>query len=291
MKYFIICRFLTTEDPLRIENEIANDVEGEMWSSLICISSCDDNFDIMYERSIVDDDDAVGIDDGDDDDNDIYERNIYTCNICEKTYARYVGLMRHISNAHIYEKPKRIEQEEKVMIKEEEEPSTCEIVYYCELCENQFDKDENLKLHIKHNHKGNNLKCKLCQDQMPNLQALRLHMTSHKYKYSCDLCEEKYDDKKSLQQHVMYHHILEDSQYITCDMCKKLYKRSYYENVHKKAHLPEKIYLNVNKHLTFHFEDNCKNTSKNITNRFFLRRKDIRFLQNDYNTTLYHLPI
>ena len=76
--------------------------------------------------------------------------------------------------------------------------------YPCLICDKQFEKLLELRLHRNLFHEGKRVKCPTCNTLFSKSRALNMHISSvHEgVKFDCLLCESKFSQKISLKRHV-----------------------------------------------------------------------------------------
>ena len=114
--------------------------------------------------------------------------------------------------------------------------------FKCLECNQQFETNKCLKLHIKGNH-IRTFKCKVCNEEFDESWKLERHLTSHKEvrKYGCDTCKKTFYAEWRLKKHVTIHE----------KNVKK--KKCHYYNNDKEC-----PYFEVGCMFVHEFEDQCK---------------------------------
>jgi uncharacterized Zn-finger protein len=85
-----------------------------------------------------------------------------------------------------------------------------------------------------HNNEGK-YSCFLCEKRFDSKSKLRIHETKHTgEKHLCTLCDKSFNQKRSLLNHQKLNCQEEKSYY--CDKCDKVFKRQQRLTMHKKKH-------------------------------------------------------
>ncbi|XP_059615498.1 zinc finger protein 91-like [Phlebotomus argentipes] len=169
---------------------------------------------------------------------------VYKCTYCPKTFVVRENYLDHIDYHTKKDKP-----------------------FPCEQCDEEFLTQGTLHYHIESSHLR--ARCEVCDEETGNLRAFlkhqRLHSKRIRYKYSCDMCEERFTLKQLLSQHVEETHgtghfkcancpmtfsnsrffiihateYHEDPKPFRCDFCSFSTNKIYYQSIHMRTHLNE----------------------------------------------------
>ena len=116
------------------------------------------------------------------------------CDICDKTFYDERGLTTH--KATIHEK---------------------RFVCTCDLCGQQFTKQDNLKIHIQQYHLNQKVKCNICDKEFKTEKNLSRHALVHLAKTMCTLCG---ISVRKIDDHMAIAHNTGEVKY-RCDKCGK----------------------------------------------------------------------
>lgn len=125
----------------------------------------------------------------------------FSCDLCEKSFLDKYVLKQHMENKHLN-------------IVSEQDPNG----KYCGFCQ-KFIFKKNYKEHMKQKHKR--LKCNLCDKVYFNNYTFRSHKRFHKVEFTCDDCNRKFKEKRTLEQHILRVHLRKASHF-KCDHCGKI---------------------------------------------------------------------
>lgn len=143
------------------------------------------------------------------------------------------------------QKPKRKSQEsENLQLKK----SRRHMTYLCDLCGIKIKFRKNIENHMKENHLKKIYKCNHCSESFKSRNNLYHHSQQiHGIKtqvvfekFSCDVCDRKFDMKSMLKQHKLSH---EDIRPQVCDICNASFKSVGNMRRHLSCHNETKNYL------------------------------------------------
>ena len=192
--------------------------------------------------------------------------DLFTCDICEKSYKYENFLKRHWNTYHAidgkeryqkekignnqikqnnlasmdYQHSKLISSQDEKSIFIEKAPSYKENKtqvnksHKCHLCEKLFDSTNNLKIHKQTVHDQRiQFSCRYCDDgkNFSNKQSLERHNKKfHQQKYciTCNYCEKNFMMHKTLEKHIKNSHLFE------CHVCNETFTRFDQLSKHKK---------------------------------------------------------
>lgn len=108
-----------------------------------------------------------------------YKRKNYTCETCNKKFARKSTLRNH-QRVHTGAKP-----------------------FGCNICEQRFKSQFNLKVHRLEYHGKNDNRCRSCNKKLPNENELRFHELAHEGNqcFVCRTCNMRFTLSFELDQH------------------------------------------------------------------------------------------
>lgn len=138
--------------------------------------------------------------------------NLFTCDICNKTFANKKNLDQH-SQIHM------------------EVPS-----HTCDQCSKSFTSLNKLEKHKAAGHDQVEHRCNVCRKNIKNEETLKEHMKtcgSYKPKVSCSVCEEKFSTIYQLETHKKIKHNKENSDFV-CETCGESFKQKFLLTRHKK---------------------------------------------------------
>ncbi|XP_030752995.1 oocyte zinc finger protein XlCOF6-like [Sitophilus oryzae] len=163
------------------------------------------------------------------------QRQLFSCAQCDNTYRTKTGLKYHVTNTHIdsrmqknvyrcstcsfqTQEKSRLRQHEEVHLAPEERQ-----LFGCAHCDKKYKIKRSLKDHLRDNHidaRAKELresqkqvhKCAICGFQTRHRSNLWKHKKIHlapeeRYIFACAQCDRKYKLKRSLQNHIKFHHI------------------------------------------------------------------------------------
>lgn len=142
----------------------------------------------------------------------------FICYLCDKSYARKMGIKFHMENIHLNEALSRNPDSRK-----------------CRWC-TKFVLNENYQEHVRQKHKK--LPCKICKRVYFRAKSFYCHMKTHEtLKYSCDICKRKSITKKALETHILTLHVRPEPR-SECEQCGKMIAtrslQKHINQVHKK---------------------------------------------------------
>jgi DNA-directed RNA polymerase subunit RPC12/RpoP len=136
------------------------------------------------------------------------------------------------SSEHKKEDPKIVSAN---VVESEEDSDLSEIVFNCETCDNKFDSEEALTIHVGENHKRitilvESIPFQRCEDSQvltPEEKLPKLSMKDNKEEtnYQCDKCDKTLKSLSSLHEH-RYRH---------CGTCNKLFLNMVQLKKHKRS--------------------------------------------------------
>lgn len=156
------------------------------------------------------------------------------------------------------------ERERETEVETETEPEVFESVeiFYCDICEERFNKLETLKNHFKSFHDAVNiwneqkndvllpakaapikkkLICDVCNRSCINFTDLKTHLKEQHNNMICGICDIVFKRKRQLNDHIKQHYD-DDEHCYKCLVCKKIYKTKENLTQHMRVHSGEKPY-------------------------------------------------
>jgi KRAB domain-containing zinc finger protein len=119
----------------------------------------------------------------------------------------------------------------------------------CEKCNVNFSNERLLTRHLstsEHNDAVENYiyNCSLCSAKCPDINSFRIHhKTKHVVQarhFECDDCHKKFNQKCSLQRHIVSHHLSKASNKFYCRICCSRYPTVEKLRTHKERHMKYK---------------------------------------------------
>ena len=148
----------------------------------------------------------------------------------------------------------------------------------CFICGSSFAFAYNLNVHLKQVHNTENvpeMKCELC-DYVGKQQNLRQHVKNyHGEKISCDMCENSFVDKSTLNRHIKNKHKFSEG--FQCPVCPKSFSRREHLKLHKMVHEPVDIKAKQPTNFTCEFCMKAFNDQSNLKRH----KKNTHFIVND----------
>uniref|UniRef100_H2YXE0 C2H2-type domain-containing protein n=1 Tax=Ciona savignyi TaxID=51511 RepID=H2YXE0_CIOSA len=140
------------------------------------------------------------------------------CTICHREFTQERSLLRHIKNVHEHEKR-----------------------FSCQICGKCFGQSGELKSHMRV-HDGST-ECKDCNETFPDLKAFRRHRRFMHFDYpaktiSCKLCDKKFSNERTLQNHVKCIHDKKNT--FVCETCGKSFAYKATLKMHVAVHSDNK---------------------------------------------------
>ncbi|XP_030752927.1 PR domain zinc finger protein 5-like isoform X2 [Sitophilus oryzae] len=201
------------------------------------------------------------------------ERQTFSCVHCDKKYTRKQNLKHHIAISHIdsrLENSKKrvfrcgicgfqtlhrgsLRQHKPVHLAPEKRP-----LFACKHCDKKYTTKQNLNLHVEDNHIDSRTKklnesqrkvyaCAICSYKTLDKSHLNRHKSIHlaleeRQMFICAQCDRKYKLKRSLQNHIKFHHIDSRSKEMQkkANICAICDYQTHYKNhlcIHQEIHL------------------------------------------------------
>lgn len=191
---------------------------------------------------------------------------IYKCNICEKEVAHVSNFKKHLL-VHTGGRPfsctacdktfkRKIHMEEHILSAHESGAKTTELneklkPYKCDICKKAFTNSTHLKRHMVAHTSERPFSCDLCSQKFKRKHHLKQHFINKHVKlrehedvdeteniknsYNCSFpnCDESFNCKSSLANHVLHH---EQPKTYECKYCKKIMSDSTSLNRHLRRH-------------------------------------------------------
>ncbi|XP_075224326.1 uncharacterized protein LOC142326076 isoform X7 [Lycorma delicatula] len=199
-----------------------------------------------------------------------------TCNYCNKTFPRLVGLKRHINTVHMVnpdfhnckECGRLFTSAEYAKLHYLRVHIEKDRLFTCNICDKKFKNKTHLEKHVKCVHIGNPVSCDRCgkvfkqefylkyhQDKVhsersslceicgKNVKEYDRHMEMHKgrIEVTCDICGKTYASDKHLRTHNRQVHSNLDRKHI-CNICGASFKDNYVLKNHLETHSNERKY-------------------------------------------------
>lgn len=147
-------------------------------------------------------------------DNGMETEQLFTCNVCQKTFLQMDDLRKHNKN-HLFS---------------------------CADCNQAFNDQISLTKHQEEMHtQDKNFHCSQCDKSFKELRTLRLHLKIHNSDYPehCEVCKKGFRTKWQLKQHLMDHG---GKRPYPCPECSFTCKTKQQLNEHRRKHSGEKAY-------------------------------------------------
>ena len=146
------------------------------------------------------------------------------CKECKLTFVKEEMLSEHQQNVHKKyncESSKKECVEEKLLIEHRQKHSDHES-FKCDICNKIFHMKEELWAHGKE-HEGHEFDCQKCAAKFLSTKDLKAHVDCQHTMLNCKYCENKYEDKTNLEQHMKDHNEEISDQVFSCTKCEKKY--------------------------------------------------------------------
>ncbi|GAB0093483.1 hypothetical protein DMENIID0001_086280 [Sergentomyia squamirostris] len=114
-------------------------------------------------------------------------------------------------------------------------------------------------------HMENLLRCSLCHKNYSSSQALKIHIeNTHKgvKKFICEICDQRFTQKHSLQSHLMRH---TNEKPFSCDVCGKLFRRKQVLQMHMNCHTGKTPYHCDRCNMSFRTTTALRNHGHNLS--------------------------
>jgi len=172
----------------------------------------------------------------------------YTCDLCDKNYARLPLLNKHLRQEHGGEyldetNGELVVQSAKVylppLIKSEKE----ERQFLCTVCGNVFNKAADLRTHTKVVHRLERpYLCTLCNKRFPQSSHLHVHIRlvhERERPFTCSFCSKTFGQSSHVRMHIRAVHQKERP--YPCEKCDKMFVQSAHVKQHYRlAHSDER---------------------------------------------------
>ncbi|XP_050427002.1 zinc finger protein 83-like isoform X3 [Adelges cooleyi] len=174
---------------------------------------------------------------------DITNRRVFQCNLCQKMYYTKNQITLHILKYHQCSADKHFPQKLNTIRCNEFTKSYANISrpYECDVCLKHFSTSSNLTQH-KRMHTGEKpYKCNVCKNTFSRNDLLTIHERVHtgEKPYICDVCQKNFSQKSSLTKHKRVH---TGEKPYKCDVCKMPFSHKSTLSPHKRLHTGEKPY-------------------------------------------------
>ena len=118
---------------------------------------------------------------------------------------------------------------------------TCELAqtYHCTQCERSFNREYNLKNHVKNVHGEKIFNCQHCTKTFGTARRMKDHTIAYHEPVYCHICNKKLRDKWEFKKHeVLVHKKMSKNVHI-CDICPAMHnvffsERTYLKHCEKK---------------------------------------------------------
>ncbi|KAJ2944199.1 hypothetical protein O0L34_g18177 [Tuta absoluta] len=160
--------------------------------------------------------------------------SLVQCDHCQKSFSNKASLSRHMLSHFDLRRhqckhcPRKFRYRTTLKLHiQRRHPVTENVEFYvCQICDKNFQLEENLELHLASHIKSetNNYKCLYCEKKFSYRLLLLQHEKSHldTGRFKCFTCEMTYDSRSRLSQHIKTHSKVKD--YI-CQYCGKEFQR------------------------------------------------------------------
>ncbi len=164
----------------------------------------------------------------------------YQCNVCQQAFSLRLTLRLHMYNHHMTKRGgQRLARQESIgsagTMQKCKPANTDEKHYQCEICNKQFRRIRNLKIHLRTHTGERPYQCLYCQKTFIQDKDLRIHLRMHKGErpYLCQFCGKMFRESKTLNTHLRIH---TGSKPYICDVCQMAFSDSSGLWQHEKRH-------------------------------------------------------
>ncbi|XP_020291302.1 zinc finger protein 418-like [Pseudomyrmex gracilis] len=159
----------------------------------------------------------------------MYDENIalsqwFTCPLCTKTLPTFRMVKRHLVDDH------QIDRKDPLVTNQQP-------YFECSECHEKFKHQMSLKAHRERTHEGKTspiYECDLCKQTFKIKQLLINHIKykhGGKKRYKCAQCGKRFNDTKSLYNHILLHI---GRKPFACDYCDKKFQRKDSRDIHRR---------------------------------------------------------
>lgn len=144
--------------------------------------------------------------------------DIFTCNVCMKSFSQLRYLNRHYK-IHSGDRP-----------------------FKCDHCDKSFCLFSTLKIHLRVHTGEKPFSCDICTKSFSHLSSLKGHLVTHSTEkpFMCNICPKSYRQVRSLKSHLLFH----NTRPFSCDICKKSFADLDDLNDHKITHTKKRFNCN-----------------------------------------------
>ncbi|XP_065206021.1 oocyte zinc finger protein XlCOF19-like [Planococcus citri] len=224
------------------------------------------------------------------------EQETFQCFHCDENFFAKSTLSKHVQKQHSILKNttkscKVCGSAVKPPVNSVNEDLKCESCikltpFSCRFCDEKFDQNATLKVHLKSHRNEKPFECDLCKNHFSNLQHLKRHIEvihNGQTNYQCKFCQKCFRWDSSLRTHLKTHTNERPHQ---CSSCNFSFRRSCDLKRHMITHTNEKNYScqhcskkftrnsSLQRHVRAHFGDKpylCSVCGKRFNESFFLK--------------------
>ena len=147
----------------------------------------------------------------------------YKCNLCTKGFGYMEKLKTHLKKCH-----NEIEFKESLYTRED---------FKCEICQKSFINKTALYNHNKNIHPNDfdqqQHPCSFCDKIFKCKNTLYIHNRKFHTNWTCEWCEEKFDLRKNLKEHILSQHKEKSKEKLQCSSCGKSFGKLFNLKLHE----------------------------------------------------------
>lgn len=174
----------------------------------------------------------------------VHKKKVHQCETCQKTFTRATHLKRH-QYTHSGIRPysceicgKSFNRPDHLHLHTQNHSATKS--FFCGICHKSFQRSDTLRHHVDSIHSTNppatpdkNFTCDVCEKAFATPKYLRIHKRVHmERKLSCKYCDQRFDTKQSMNNHLKLEHIHERP--YLCSECGLRFVRNDYLVIHMR---------------------------------------------------------
>jgi KRAB domain-containing zinc finger protein len=137
----------------------------------------------------------------------------YSCKPCNKNFCSEASFLKHNNWNHRESK--------------------------CRYCGKEVKNRDSLRSHEKSHEAGNSWLCTICGKVLKTKTSLDSHIIgvhTKAYRFNCNFCSKGYVAKTVLEEHINFHHCINPSVPLTCDICGKQFFHRHTLKLHRNWH-------------------------------------------------------